>query len=102
MHWYWTWSGKCFGYQVGNVLRTHDGYDVGRLHGDEIYGRDGQYMGEVRNDNFLITCVSKRKRRTSSFTPYAPNAGYVPFTDYVGYVMYSGYEDFPFPEAVRR
>ncbi len=102
MKWYWTWSGRCFGYQSGNSLRTHDGYDVGRFHGEEIYGEDGRYLGEVKNEKFLITCSSKKHWRKGGFTPYAPNVGYVPFVDYVGFVMYAGYEDFPPPESFAR
>ena len=93
---YWTWSGTYFGYRRRDLLFTHRGKCVGRFSGQDVYGRDGRYLGEVRNKNRLITSSSKSSRRG----PRAPNVqggSYVPFVNYVGYVMYAGYEDFPSP-----
>lgn len=78
---------------------AHDGKHVGKLRGDEIFGQDGQYLGEVKNDNRLITNLSKKSRRGPGFTPYANRVGHVPYVNYVGYVMYAGYEDFPDPST---
>ncbi len=96
MEWVWTWKGISFGYIVNGNLRTHDGKHVGKFYDDEIYGRDGRYLGEIKNENRLITCKSKKNRRKSSFAPYAKNAGYA---NYAGYAMYAGYEDFPSPKS---
>ena len=94
MEWLWTWSGKCFGYRDKDNLWTHDGRHVGRFYGEEIYGSNGVYLGEVRSKR-LITNKSKISHRRGSFTPYASRTGYTKYTDYTGYTMYSGYEDFP-------
>jgi hypothetical protein len=47
--WLWTWNGVCFGYRRGDSLFTHDGIEVGRFSGAEVYGADGSYLGEVRS-----------------------------------------------------
>jgi hypothetical protein len=100
MKWLWTWSGISFGYRQGDDLRTHDGRHVGRFHGDEVYGPDGHYLGELKNENRLITSLSKSTRRHGAFGPYAQNVAYAPYASYVGYVMYAGYTDFPSPEEI--
>jgi len=95
MQWLFKWGGKCFGYRNNGDLWTHDGRHVGRFHEDEIYGPDGRYLGEIKNETRLITNKSKKNRRKSSFTSYGNRVGYVKCVDYVGSVMYVGYEDFP-------
>ncbi len=97
MNHYWTWSGTYFGYRHDDLLFTHNGKCVGRFSGDEVYGRDGRYLGEVQNENRLITSRSKSSRRGSP-PPNVRGAAYARYTSYVGYVMYAGYEDFPSPE----
>ena len=98
MDWFWTWGGKSFGYRVGDSLFRHDGLEVGRFYGDEVFGGDGRYLGEIQNDNRLIRSRSKSLRRQAAFTPRR-GGSYVKYTNYVGYVMYAGYEDFPAPES---
>ena len=71
MNWVWTWGGECFGYFDGDDLWTHDGRHVGRRSEDEIHAPDGHYLGEVRNENRLITNSAKKSRRGYSFAPYA-------------------------------
>lgn len=95
MKWLWTWSGRCFGYQKGKNLWTYAGKHVGRIINDEIYGPDGRYLGEIKKSNRLITKVSKKSYRKSTFSPKANKAGYAKRADYAGYAMYAGYEDFP-------
>jgi hypothetical protein len=73
---------------------TFRGKHFGRFHDEEVYGRDGKYLGEI-NSSRLITNKAKASRRKTSFGPYASRAGTVAHTAYVGYAMYSGYEDFP-------
>lgn len=98
--WLWTWGGKCFGYKDGENLRTHGGKHVGRFVGEEVYDQNGYYIGEIRNDNRLITNLSKKNKRGGIFTPYANYAAYAKYADYAGYAMYAGYEDFPDSEAL--
>ncbi len=94
MNWFWTWSGKSFGYRNGDNLFTASGHHVGYFDGDEIYAcSDGLYLGEVKN-NRLITNLQKSNRRKSSRATIA-GSSYVDHVDYVGNVMYAGYEDFP-------
>lgn len=100
MDWYWTWGGECFGFRVQDSLFTHDGREVGRFVGEEVYGSGGLYLGEVKNENRLITHRGKKNWRRSGFAPRRV-AGYVRYCNYVGYVMYAGYEDFPSPAEVR-
>lgn len=100
MEWFWTWGGECFGYRNGDSLFTYFGREAGRFDGEEIYGRDGRYLGEIRNNNRLITKVSRKNRVRGSFAPRT-GGGYVRYVNYVGYVMYVGYEDFPGPEDFR-
>lgn len=94
----WTWSGKFFGYKSNDRLWTHSGKNVGKYFDDEIYGVDGRYLGEVKNDR-LITKISWKNHRKSSFSPYANRVGIVKNVDYVGNVIYVGYEDFPSPDS---
>lgn len=70
------------------------------FHGDEVYSPDGSYLGELRNDNRLITRLSRKGHHKSPFHPRMSRVGRIPYVNYVGYVMYVGYEDFPEPEAL--
>lgn len=94
MEWLWTWEGKSFGYRINNELRTQNGRHVGNFHGDEVYGSDGGYLGEVVNSR-LITNRSKKNRSKSPFSPRIKNVGQVGRVNYVGNVMLAGYEEFP-------
>ena len=94
----WTWGGTFFGYRQDDFLWTHDGRNVGKFYEEEIYGVTGDYLGEIRNENRLITNTGKKSFKKSSFIPFANVVGIVPFVNYVGYVMYAGYEDFPLPD----
>jgi len=101
MQWLWTWGGKCFGYRDGNRLFAYFGLQVGQFHGEEVYGADGHYMGEVMSQNRLITHLGKKNWKQSSFAPVL-TAGYAPYAGYAGYAMYAGYEDFPSPDEFRK
>ncbi|WP_432359814.1 hypothetical protein [Sporosarcina sp. UB5] len=98
MKWLWTWGGKCFGYRDGDNLWTHEGKHVGKFYDKEVYGKNGNYLGEIRNDR-LITDQNRRHFRKSSFTPYGDRVAYVKLVDYTGNVMYVGYTDFPSVES---
>ena len=66
-------------------------------HGDEVYGSDGRYLGEIKNGNRLITNTGKKGWTKFSFGP-VQGGSYARYVNYVGYVMYVGYEDFPSPD----
>jgi hypothetical protein len=100
MDWLWTWGGVSFGYRDDDGLFTYFGREVGRFDGEEIYGSNGRYLGEVMSDNRLITSRSKKAWVRGSFTPRS-GGSYVRYVGYVGYVMYVGYEDFPAPDSFR-
>lgn len=63
MDWFWTWADECFGYRNGDSLFTYLGLEVLKFNGDKIYGSDKRYLGEVKNDNRLITSRSKKNWR---------------------------------------
>lgn len=93
MKYVWTWKGKFFGYISNEYLFTKRGICVGKINGNDIYDRQGRYIGEVMNDNRLITCRSKKNYRG----PAAANCrGAVCGThcNYAGYAMLAGYEEF--------
>ena len=96
MTWFWT----CFGYRRGDSLFTYFGREAGRFHGDDIYGSDGRYLGEVKNSNRLITSISKGSVVKGSFTP-RKSGSYARHANYAGYAMYAGFEDFSDPESFR-
>jgi len=98
--WLWTWSGICFGYRLEDSLFTHQGVEVGRFSGPEVYGVDGRYLGEVGNatDGYrLITNLYKKGRTVSKFAPTFDQSYRRP-ANYSPQPMYSGHEDFPSPE----
>ena len=101
--WLWTWNGECFGYRRDHSLFTHDGVEVGRFVGLEVFGVDGQYLGELKrttDGERLITGSYKKARRSPPFVPTLVNAAQRlearrPQT------MYCGHEEFPSPEALK-
>ena len=95
---HWTWGGTYFGYRRGDLLFAHNGRCVGQFSGDDVYGCDGRYVGEVRNQNRLITNRSKSNQRGSP-APNARGGSYARYANYAGYAMIAGYEDFPSPES---
>jgi hypothetical protein len=97
MDWYWTWGGTSFGYRIDDRLFTYRGKQVGRFDGEEVYGSDGRYLGEVMSDNRLITNRAKASWRRAGFTPVMVGS-YARYANYAGYAMYAGHEDFPAPE----
>lgn len=97
MQWYWTWGGEFFGYRIENQLFAYHGKQVGIFYGDEIYGADGKYLGELMSEDRLITNCAKNSWRQAGFTPFQA-ASCARYMNYVGYVMYVGHEDFPSPD----
>ncbi|MBD7914224.1 hypothetical protein H9660_03605 [Clostridium sp. Sa3CUN1] len=98
MKYVWTWKGQFFGYISKDLLFTKTGKCVGKIDRNNIYDNRGIYIGEVMNNDRLITCISKKNYRG----PIAPNCRGTycgTYTNYVGYVMYAGYEEFPSYES---
>ena len=98
MDWMWNWGGECFGYRDGDALFAYHGKQVGKFEGEEVYGADGRYLGEVMNQNRLITNRAKAGWRKFSFTP-TRRGGYARYAGYAGFAMYAGHEDFPSPDS---
>ena len=94
---FWSWRGRYVGYRSSGCLFSRDGRQVGYFaEGDEIYGCAGEYMGEVRGDNRLITNVSKRAWTRRSVTPRLLKSSSGP-RDVNAKEMLTGFEDFPGP-----
>lgn len=92
----WTWSGTYFGYRQGDALFSKTGRQAGRFQDADIYGRDGRYLGELRQGR-LVTSRTRSIMRGGSFGPLAGSGGFS-YANVVGYVMLAGYEDFPPPD----
>ncbi len=99
MTWLWTWGGVCFGYRRDDKLFAKHGRQVGRFHGDDVFGTDGRYLGELRNGRL----IRRKGGKSVIHGSFAPTLGgsYAGYANYVGYVMLAGYEDFPDPESFR-
>jgi hypothetical protein len=80
-------------YRDGDDLFTYGGKQAGRFHGNEVYGKDGRYLGEVLSGR-LITNRSKTSWRQAAFGA-VQRGGYAKYADYAGYAMYAGHQDFP-------
>jgi hypothetical protein len=94
---FWNWSGRYIGYRVSDGLFYCDGRQVGYFaEGDEVYGCNGDYIGEIRGGNRLITNLSKKAWTRRSLIPrfLKSSPGH---RDVNAKQMLAGYEDFPFP-----
>lgn len=69
MDWFWNWGGECFGCRDGESLFTYFGNEAGRFDGEEIYGSNARYLGEVMSDNRLISSRSKKGWVRGGFAP---------------------------------
>ncbi len=92
---FWSWSGHYIGYRSSEGLFSCDGRQIGYFaEGDEVYGCNGDYMGEVRGGNRLITNLSKkawtRKNSVPRILKVCPGCGDMNAKD-----MLSGFVDFP-------
>lgn len=90
----WTWSGVYFGYREGDNLWSHGGRLVGRFYGDEVYGSDGAYLGEIRDGDRLIRQTRKERLKKPRFTVRLRGASGVRGMR-GGRGMPGGYEEFP-------
>ncbi|UTM01091.1 hypothetical protein MID00_16570 [Alcaligenes sp. NLF5-7] len=99
MSWLWTWKGKSFGYRRGNELRLQNGMHIGTFIGDEIYGIDGKYLGEVRNESRLIVRKASKGKSGPKVSRKMKLVAQVGRVNMIGLVGLVGYEDFPSPET---
>jgi hypothetical protein len=102
--WLWSWSGVCFGYRRANSLYTHDGQEIGRFSGAEVYGATGRYIGEINaagDGSRLITNVYKKTRTREAFEPEADRPQRRPESR-PPEPLFVGHEDFPAPEIAKQ
>jgi hypothetical protein len=94
---FWNWSGQYVGYRLSDDLFWYDGRQAGYFaEGDEVYGCNGGYLGEVRGGNRLITNLKKKAWTRGSLIPrlLRSSPGH---TDLNAKEMLVGFEDFPVP-----
>ena len=100
MEWLWPWSGSPFGFRSAGELWTYDGRHVGRFRGDEVFGPNGFYLGELMRENRLIIDLAKKTRRTRRFRRLTDiTAPARPF-GLEGLPVSEGFEDFPRAERL--
>lgn len=91
---FWNWGGRYVGYRSSDCLFGSDGRQMGYFaEGDEIYGCDGDYIGEVRSGNRLITNLSKRLWRRENSIPRVLKSSPV-LQDVSPKQMLTGFEEF--------
>jgi hypothetical protein len=94
---FWNWQGQYVGYRSSGCLFGCDGLQLGYFaEGDEVYGCSGEYIGEVRSINRLITRLCKKAWTRRSVTPcrLRSTPGQC---DTDAKAMLAGFEDFPAP-----
>lgn len=96
--WFWTCGGKALVYREADALFSYDGKHIGQFKGDEIYGRNGNYLGEVARTGRLVTQLSKSKWRQSGFFPSAGKSVDPP-PDVMSENVGAGFKDFKIPES---
>lgn len=94
----WTWGGKYFGYLDGDDLWTYNGLNAGRIFNGKIFGPKGNYLGEIRNGDRLITHISSMQQKGPRFTPGSKTEGRAKCVSYEGLPMLPEYQDFPSAE----
>ncbi len=95
---FWNWSGRYVGYRVTDSLYCDNGRQLGYFaEGDEIYGCNGEYIGEVRSGNRLITNLSKKRWTRGSLIPQVLKSS-PGHRDVNPKEMLPGFEDFPIPQ----
>jgi hypothetical protein len=95
----YTWSGRYFGQRVKDWLLTLDGVQAGYFYGDEIFGADGFYLGEVREGR-LVTHQGKKSKRWLTFSPQR-GKGFEDRRQKRERPMSTGFEDFPSPRTFK-
>ena len=92
---FWTWGGCYIGYRLTDSLFSREGKQLGYFaEGDEVYGCNGKYMGEIRTSDRLITNVKKKLWSRGTVVPSVQRS--VPGHPNVGpKAMLANFEDFP-------
>jgi hypothetical protein len=94
---FWSWQGRYVGYRSSGCLFNCDGRQVGYFaEGDEVYGCTGNYLGEIRGGNRLITNLSKKAWTRRSVIPRLLNSS-PSHRNVSTKEMLAGFEDFPAP-----
>ena len=95
---FWNWGGRYVGYRQTDCLFGDNGRQVGYFaEGDEVYGCNGDYIGEVRSGNRLITNLKKKAWTRRSFEPRSLKSS-PGHPDVNAKEMLNGFEDFPVPQ----
>lgn len=94
-HNFWSWSGRYVGYRLLDALFSCDGRQVGYFaEGEEVYGCTGDYLGEIRSGDRLITNLRKKTwTRGSSIPQFLKSSPGQ--RDVSSKEMLAGHEDFP-------
>ena len=102
IRWVWTVSGRSFGFIQDACLYTHDGRNVGRLvgGGEEIYGLDGRYLGEVFNYNALIVVDDRRGWEEDPCSAEPLLKAQIRWADRAALPMQEGWSDFSHPDSL--
>jgi hypothetical protein len=100
MKWLWNWGGEFFGYREGDALFAYYGLQIGAFEGDEVYGPDGRYIGEIMSNERLATCTSKKDWEQPGFIP-TMSGECEKHPTHTGLGAYAGFEDFPAPDDFR-
>ena len=96
---FWNWSGRYVGYRVFDDLFYCNGWQAGYFaEGDEVYGCNGEYIGEVRGDR-LITNLSKKAWTRKSLIPRFGKS-FPGHRNVTAKEMLVGFEDFPAPAGM--
>ena len=100
---FWNWNGKYVGYRISDLLFNDEGNQLGYFaEGDEIYGSNGFYMGEIRSGNRLIANRSKKAWRRSTFLPQFSRNQAPGRPDVAPKDMLAGYQEFLITEIPPR
>jgi len=94
--WFWTTAGKALAYREADALFSCDGRQIGHFKGDEVYGRDGNYLGEIARTGRLITQLNKVRWRRSGFFP-SMGKSLDPPPDITSETITGGFRDFKVP-----
>lgn len=94
---FWNWQGQYVGYRSSDCLFSCAGLQLGYFaEGDEVYGCSGEYIGEVRSRNRLITRLCKKAWTRRSVEPRRLQSS-PGQRDIDAKEMLVGFEDFPTP-----
>jgi hypothetical protein len=83
-------------------LFTRDGRHVGRFQRNEVFGKSGKYLGEIKDHRLITNVAKKQTKRQVPFSPQrlrmigpTVNPGNEPALD-----MPPGYEEFPLHDTL--